>query len=447
MKYHILTILISILSSSYSGFTIQIDNKKIDLSEAEKIILENHPLIASAKSEIAMAEAKKYMLSAPFLPMLSINGYAFEGKGSMIFPSTVNPVNYAIAPDKGSISGNITLMWKLFSGGRENTTANLARTLLSISEYELQETQQELLLRVRTAFAEAAGKYAKWQSSANALQATLELEKITKLMFEEGKIPEAFVLRAQAETAKAKKNEALSKSEYLIAMASLKESMGLQQTIEITIGEWDHNFNAPEKKESAMDLAVQTRPEARKLKQLQEYANLNTRLSSQSQLPELSLMAMADWMKTRNMSSENLYKAGLVLSFPLLDGGMRQSQIRENKAFEESLRLQVEALKLQIQNEVVSAWYEWEIADSLIGSAEAEVKAAEEAYRISLLRYEEGKTIQVEVTQALADLTQARASINEAYTYKKTAWSKLMRAMGISHYQENNNNPKEVTQK
>lgn len=446
MKY-ILTVLIAILSSSYSGFTIQLETENIDLSEAEKISLENHPLIASARSEIAMAEAKKYMLSAPFLPMLSLNGYALEGKGSMIFPSTINPVNYAIARENGSIIGNITLMWKFFSGGRENTTVNLARTLLSTSEYELQETQQEVLFRVRTAFAEVAGKYAKWQSFKNALQATFELEKLTKLMFEAGKVPEVFVLSARAETAKAKKNEALSKSEYLISLTNLKESMSLQQTTEITIGEWDHNFNSPETKELAMDLAVQARPDMRKLKQLQEYAKLNTRLSSQSQLPELSLMAMADWMKTRNMPSENTYKAGLVLSFPVLDGGMRQSQIRENKAFEESLRLQVESLKLQIQNEVTSAWHEWEIADFLIDSAEAEVKASEEVYRISLLRYEEGKTIQAEVTQALADLAQARASINEAYTYKKTAWSKLMRAMGISHYQENNNDPKEVNQK
>ncbi len=445
MKY-ILTILISILSLSYRGFTEQSENKKIDLSNAERVALENHPLIASAKAEIAMAEAKKYMLFAPFLPMLSLNGYAFEGKGSMIFPSTINPVNYAISPDKGSIIGNITLMWKIFSGGRENTTTNLARTLLTISEFELQEIQQEVLLRVRTAFAYASSKYANWQSSTTTLQATLELEKLTKLMFEEGKVPEVFVLRAQAETAKAKRNEDLTKSEFLIAIANLKESMGLQQTTELTIGEWDHNFHSPETKELAMDLADQTRPDMRKLKQFQEYAKLNTRLSSQSQLPELSLMAMADWMKTRNMPSENSYKAGLVLSFPLLDGGMRQSQIRENKSFEENVNSQIKALKLLIQNEVISAWYEWEIADSLINSAEAEVKASEEAYRISLLRYEEGKTIQVEVTQALADLTQARASINEAYTYKKTAWAKLMRAMGISHYQENNNNPKEVTQ-
>ena len=208
------------------------------MSNAERVALENHPLITSAKAEIAMAEAKKYMLSAPFLPMLSLNGYAIEGKGSMIFPSTINPVNYAISPDKGSIIGNITLMWKIFSGGRENTTTNLARTLLTISEFELQEIQQEVLLRVRTAFAYASSKYANWQSSTTTLQATLELEKLTKLMFEEGKVPEVFVLRAQAETAKAKRNEDLTKSEFLIAIANLKESMGLQQTTELTIGEW-----------------------------------------------------------------------------------------------------------------------------------------------------------------------------------------------------------------
>ena len=61
-----------------------------------KLALSRHPKIAAARAAIEAERAGKGELASPFKPMASLNAYAAGSDGSMIFPSTVDPVNYAI---------------------------------------------------------------------------------------------------------------------------------------------------------------------------------------------------------------------------------------------------------------------------------------------------------------------------------------------------------------
>jgi len=88
------------------------------------------------------------------------------------------------------------------------------------------------------------------------------------------------------------------------------------------------------------------------------------------------------------MRGENGFKAGLVLSFPLGDGGQRSGEGLEAKATAKRLESELQGLQNKISAEVASAWAEWEAVDSVGRAAAAELKSSEEAYRIALIRYE-----------------------------------------------------------
>ena len=157
---------------------------------------------------------------------------------------------------------------------------------------------------------------------------------------------------------------------------------------------------------------------------------LMEREASQSGLPDVRLVGAADQAFAGGGMDTRGTQAGLVLSWPIGDGGMR----RADAAVAKKKRLMAEAASAVAKNElraIVSAfWAQWEAAGPLLEAGHGMVESADEGYRVAKLRYEEGKAIRAEVSQALADQLEARTRLADAEAYRRTAWSQLMRALG-----------------
>jgi hypothetical protein len=63
-------------------------------------------------------------------------------------------------------------------------------------------------------------------------------------------------------------------------------------------------------------------------------------------------------------------------------------------------------------------------------AAETEFGASAESYRIFSIRFEEGKAILAELTDARSALTHARLTVAETAAFERQAWSRLRRAIG-----------------
>jgi cobalt-zinc-cadmium efflux system outer membrane protein len=109
---------------------------------------------------------------------------------------------------------------------------------------------------------------------------------------------------------------------------------------------------------------------------------------------------------------------------------MRRAEAAEADAQAKAAEAQKEAAMQRIEREIAEAWAEWVAAPHVMAAAEAEVQAAEEGYRVSKIRYEAGKSIQAEVSQALADFVAALGSRAQAREFQHLAWTKLARALG-----------------
>ncbi|MCE9558790.1 MAG: TolC family protein, partial [Armatimonadetes bacterium] len=124
------------------------------------------------------------------------------------------------------------------------------------------------------------------------------------------------------------------------------------------------------------------------------------------------------------------FKAGVVLSFPLGDGGRRSAETKEQRKMLAAIAAQHHALENKIASEVSQAWAEWSALSEVKAAADAEFKASDEAYRVALIRYQEGKSILAELTDARSQLTHARLSVAEATQYERKSSAKLARAVG-----------------
>ena len=421
---HILSIVLIVSTAT----TIASD--KPSLSQLSDDALKNHPRISAMKADREASRARRDLSLVQFKPKISLNGYAATGSGSMIFPSGVDPLNYSLLPSGNTGVANATLMWNLFTFGRDRDVATARSSDVLSAESAIQTETLDVLFNLRTMFAEALFKRDNLAGYQAALESAKEVERTTQARFDAGKVPQAFVLRAKADTAKAEQELAKSEADSESATARVWEAAGHDQGEGNELGNWDMKADPPKDLKTAIGMAWEKRPEVAVLKFQLAAANSRESSIAKSKLPELNFMAMNDLMGTSGMRGSNSSKAGLVLSFPIGDGGQRSAESKQQRAMIARLDAETKSLRNRISSEVAQAWADWKAVEPVKVAAQAEFVASDEGYRVAVIRFQEGKSILAELTDYRSQLTHARLSVAEADAYERKAWSKLARAIG-----------------
>ena len=401
---------------------------QVTVEQVVKSAVSDHPKVRAAIAAIEAEKAGKSELLSPFRPMASANAYLAGGNGSMVFPSAVEPVNFAMLPPDGVAMGNLTLMWRVWSGGREATANKLGNARIRAAEEMLSTVKQDVALAVRLSYAGYVYQSSAVEAAQAELAAAKEMERSTIELENNGKAPRAFVLRATAAVRAAEKGVAMAEASLKVAKAELDEAAGAMVEAELApAGE----VTAPTDLSSALKAGAD-RSELRFMVAMADGMGLEAEAVRRSLAPEVSLMAMGGTTQTSRGDAMSDTKFGLVFSIPLSDGGMRSARASMFRAKAEELLAQAEEMRLTVRKEIESAWAEWSSADAVTGSANSGQAAAAEAYEVERLRYENGRATVAELLDALAALTRARLDVIEARRFVSVAHARLQRAVGES---------------
>jgi outer membrane protein len=148
--------------------------------------------------------------------------------------------------------------------------------------------------------------------------------------------------------------------------------------------------------------------------------------------PQISAGAMADLTQMRDRDFMSGTTFGVVASLPILDGGLRRSQVQAARAEQERLEQETQKVTLQVHQEVTNAWLALQAAAQNIRTAEAGLRSAQEDYRVTQVRYEAGKGINLELLDAVAARTRAETNRAQALYEYGVAQDQLQRAVGSS---------------
>ncbi|MEO7453565.1 MAG: TolC family protein [Fimbriimonadales bacterium] len=397
------------------------------ISQVQKDALEKHPAIAAAQAGANALAAQGRQEKAPYKPMVSLTGIAAKGDDNMIFGTNIEPRSYIMAAGDPVGIGAVMAMWTIYSGGRDRSAAAYAGALMAEGAAMVETARLEVLRDVRVAYAESMAARERHEATFVGLQSAEELLRITDQMFQAGSAPEAFVLRARAGLERARRARALSEADIRSALAVLEEA-AFNDLEDVRLEDWDLDLLAPATVEEALKLA-EARPEMKLVEARRLAALARARKARQSAYPELNLVGYGQGVTTKE-ETDAFYKIGVVLSVPLVDGGMRKAQADEMSAMATQAQQQKTLVWMRISREIASAWAQWQAAPEVVRSSQAEVTSAHEAYRIARLRYQEGKAPQVEVDQSAADLVAAISANADANAFQRIAWANLMRAVG-----------------
>jgi len=406
------------------------------IEKCVEIALENSPLILIAEGSVRKSELDVGDARAGYLPDINLSGGYYLNETYNAFSWNSNHYDLALSASM-----------KPFSSGRtyldiERSDANL---MSSREGYRL--TRMNLIMEV------IRGYYNLLMASQmlDLRKGTLEQKEyqleFSKAQFELGMVPRADTLKARAALEGARVNLHEANGELLIGTAELNEIMGLDLDFPISIEDVEvKKLNIPEF-DSVLTLAYSNRPDIKQQESSISASKYNMMIAWLNRLPTLTLsggyslnaerFAFEDLPLNRiNWDDNSDWSVGMVLSFPIFDGGVKSRAIRKANIDLNNVRLGYENLKRQAKLEVKSAHINLENASKKIELTERQVASAQESYEAALGRYKNGLAPITEVMDAEVALTQGKVNfINSKYDFLE-AEALLKRAIGVLYDKE-----------
>lgn len=424
----------------------------LSIDQAVEIALRESPVIRGSAADVEAAVGRLRAAQAERRPWLSTNAFVSNGSAASVIatPPPTQPSAIVALPDRRFSDLNLSLMYPVFTSGRLEGMIRRAAALRRASEADLETQRQEVALMVRTSFHDVQARHALVEVALARLDANQARLKNDRTRFEQQQIPEYYLRRDEAEVAAAQQEATNAQRDTDLSLVQLKTILGIGPASQIDVSgampEPATDFltgltrQAPpaplttaEKADdlsALLRLAERQRPELRSAAQRDEGAQHEVRSVRGVYGPQVSVGVMGDWMKAGGDASETGTTASLIVSFPLYSGEQREARIREAQAMRRRSEEDRQQLVLQVAQEVSSAFLNLKAARQNVSTAKTGLTAAEAEYQAAQLRYEAGRSIVVEVLDALASKSKAHSDVVQALFQYNVSRDQLLRAIG-----------------
>ncbi len=408
----------------------------LSMDRCVEIALKNSPLVAIAEGRVKKSELDVRDARADLLPDVELSGGYYLNK-------TYNRFEW----DRDYYDLQLSASIQPFNSGR--TYLNVERTnegLISTKEgYRL--IRMNLIMEVISRYYNLLNAFQMLDLRERTLEQKKYQLEFSKAQFELGMVPRADTLKARVDLEAARVDLHEANGELLIRRAELNEAMGFDLDSCISIEDVDlKEFNLPEF-DSVLNVAYDKRPDLKQQEAIVAASDYNMKIAWINRLPTLTLRGGYSLNAERfafenfpvsgsNLDDNSDWSVGLVLSFPIFDGGIKSRAIRKANIDLNNARLEYKDLKRQIRLEVKSAYINLENALEKIELTRKQVASARESYEAALGRYKNGLAPITEVIDAEVALTEGQVNfIGSKYGFFETE-ALLKKAIGVLYDEE-----------
>lgn len=391
--------------------------------------------IAMTRARLRMQAAETDEARSASRPQLSLNGYGMRNTMPMIYQSApgVMPSFIQQYDRPGALSASVMLMMPLFTGGalenqlqaaEQAEKAAVAKTALSLRE----TARQVRLGYFKVQQSRAAAQVLVWQRKQNE-----EMERIAQEQLKAGKVAPFVRLRAQAEVAATQQQQNDLEAELTEREVALKTAMGVSVDSQFVYPEVEEAPAAPAPLMDLVKLSLSERSDLVAARYAVEQGDRLVAAAVSEYSPKAYLVGMGESTRTNPFGpamSETGYSVGIVLSFPLFDGGMREAREDRARASFEENQLKLRQLELEATGQVTSSRARLVASLQNLDLSKVELAKAEEDWRIAHLRQVAGRSLYVETLDALTALARARNNQLRALYSARLADADLVYATG-----------------
>ena len=417
-----------VCSGALAAEPLPVYNEVVTPQRAVELAVRHNPDPALADLQLAISHSDQDKAASESRLKVAVGGFATSQNTSMIYASGTDPTVYQGVARPDSVIFKAMAMLPLYTGGLLEHRLAAAEKAERSQEALRDMTLREVAWKARQAYYLLAQARAGLNTAQWDLEARQELLRLAQEQFKVGRAARYVVVRAEAEVADAQQSRNNVEADVAEREATLKATLGVSTASHLDLpSSWPPLPPAPDLEES-LKQARQDRPDLVAATFAMEAGDRNLMASLADYSPKVYLVGMT---QANTMQSTNLgYSVGLVLSFPLADGGLRASQEDRARAELDSRKLQLQKLELQLEQQVASSLSRYRSALSNSDLAEVEVSKAEEELRVSRLRFQAGRSLYLELLDGTAALARARRNQDRALFQAHLSQAQLLYAMG-----------------
>jgi outer membrane protein TolC len=418
----------------------------LTLEQAVDLALAQSLRVRAASADSRTMESMRREAQAPFWPQLSANGYLVEQRmAPNVYTSAGATMarNYQVFNADQSRDANVTLMYPIFSGGRDYYGYQAAARRAEAGRHMLRATELEVAMQARLDYLNVLRERENLQVTTDLMRDVEERLRTTRQAFDAGRVPRFYVLRDETELANVRQMHAMAQSRAEQALVALKTTLGvdLASALDLT-NRLDYRPVAVSI-EDGIRQATDRQPEIQAALKQREAAAAEVRAAYGNYFPQVSLSYMYDWGWMRNRAWESQaeglrmrgegaegYSVGVVVTLPIFDGFMRENALRTAKS-KLDRAVQAEGLaRQQIAKDVTQAALMLAAAEKSVEASQKGLEQADEDVRVIRERFASGRGIQLEVLDAQVAQTRARFNAVNALAEYHGAYAMWLRAIG-----------------
>jgi outer membrane protein TolC len=374
----------------------------LDLAEMQAMASQSREVIKRYQLKVERAAREVDRVRSGYYPSLDI-GY--------LASSLNNPRPFEYR-DNSSVYGSVSM--NLFAGFRDRYGIESARLLRQVEEIRLNGLRQDIQLNV-------ALRYLSVYESQASLQVAEDVHTTLKRIYGDGQerlevglIGENELLKFKVDLDNAhitvqKRQADLRKNVRLLGREINMRSISLE-TLNFAEFEALPEIDSVDVCRGQM---LERRSELLALDGLMESSTAQVRAEQAAYYPQLDVVGSYshyddDFVTGSGELNNEELRGGLVLSLNLFDGFSRESVISKARLTVREIAYDREELKNSLEAELDNLFIDYEVSLANVEVSHEDIQHAEENLRITQLKYKEGLQREIELLDAVTNLSRAR---------------------------------------
>jgi outer membrane protein len=428
-------LIVLLLWASPSGILAQ----EYSLDDLYRTALQTAEKIKISEENILIAEAGKSKALSYLLPRLttfaSFTDYT-ESKYSAV--STIPTPGDNITLPGSLIQPHTAGAWgirldeNLSLGGREFTSLKISEENLEKNRLDTYAMKEDYLLAVAFAY------YNVLKAGKNLDIAEANVERLSTYRtaadkrFRVGEVTRTVLLRAEAELSGALSDRMTAKNNLELATAHLKRTVGLKDAVRLK-AEPPASLDI-QPVETYVTTALTERSDLKSMEIQKTLATRQVRYASGAHWPSLSVSGVYSNLDQSPAAStinrESIY-AGVVLNFPIFEGGLRLAEVKEARSREKQSGLYYDDLRNTIGIEVQAAYLDLMTQKAALKFLEDQLVFARDNFQAVARQFEFGLAHSIDVMDANTLLVSAERKVSDAAYNYQMAVMKMKKATGV----------------
>jgi outer membrane protein len=409
---------------------------KLNIADCTKLALVNNKVLQRIVQERQIARGERLTSYSAILPSVNLTGQYNRLDEVTSFeidtPAGKEKIQFG---DVDNYSAVLTVTQPIFAGGAIPARINSARLLSLFTDETVRAAVQDVIYNAEHAYYDVLLSQQLLQISTDAVRSSQAHLDNVKLRQRGGVASDFDVLRAEVELSNFQAEFIQNKNAISVAKANLIKIMGISQDSDFVLS--DELLYVPSNitMEQAVETAYKNRPdllgrefdikrqrELLKIARSQYYPMISGYYTNTWAKPDPHSMMQIEW--------GHAWQAGVTASIPIFDGFAREGSLVEQKARLKQGQIDLIDAEETTIFELTKAQLNIENAAEFIESQRLNLNKAQEGLRLAEVGYKEGTKTQVELIDAQAALTTARANHYQAIYSHIIAKLDFQRAMG-----------------